>query len=351
MRSRVQARFFWIGAAAVAAALAAADAWTAEPNAPIAVTVTSSLEGEKGLSRILSAAGRGDVGRTAIDVERLLAASRWARLVSREPEVRVSIDSRERYERGRKTDDKGNVSIDHRYRADGSVEIGGRRMTVRAEQDFTEGQYSTRNDDDQFRKVAEKLVAEITNIVMASLDDLRPHRPEAGFAHAPKYKLLIKGDGLEVRDVAPGSPAERAGLQIKDRIRRIDDEKGTDQMDARVRTWWTEPPGTRVSLEIERNKQRQTVQLTLLPRAEWASAPAPAPAPVAAAAPAPASRPAAAPARTGGGSVELKPGMTEAEVVRLLGAPREKVAFGSKSLWRYDGFSLTFQSGRVVEMK
>jgi hypothetical protein len=78
---------------------------------------------------------------------------------------------------------------------------------------------------------------------------------------------------------------------------------------------------------------------------------------VAAAQPAPAARPvsaaAAAPARTGGGSsgVELKPGMTELEVAKLLGPPREKVAFGAKLLWRYDGYSITFQNGRVVDMK
>jgi hypothetical protein len=337
-----------VGAAALAAALAATASVAEESNAPIAVSVTSSLEGEKGLGRIFSAAGRGDVAHTATDVERLLAHARWARLVSRDPEVVVTIDSRERIERNRNRDKKGNISIDHRYRADGSVEVGRRRMTVRAEQDFTEGQYSTRNDDEQFRKVAEKLVTEITGVVMGYLDELRPNRPDAGFDHAAKHKLLFKGDGLEVKAVAAGSPAERAGIQVKDRIRRIDDEKGTDQMDARVRTWWTEQPGTRVSVEYERNKARQTVELTLLPRADWADAPMAAPV---AAVKSPAAARDSGQKGQGGGSVELKPGMTELEVVRLLGEPREKVAFGSKSLWRYDGFSVTFQKGRVVDMQ
>jgi hypothetical protein len=49
--------------------------------------------------------------------------------------------------------------------------------------------------------------------------------------------------------------------------------------------------------------------------------------------------------------VELKPGMTESEVVRLLGQPREKVAFGAKSLWKYEGYSVTFQNGKVIDMK
>lgn len=340
-------RHFGVGAAALAAALSATAVAAEEPNAPIAVSVTSSLEGEKGLGRILSAAGRGDAAATAREMQRLLGNARWARLVSRDPEVVVTIDSRERFERNRRTDKKGNVSIDHRYRADGSVEIGRNRMSIRAEHDFTEGGYSTRNDEEQFRKVAEKLMTEVTNAVMASLDDLRPNRPDAGFDHAAKYKLLFKGDGLEVKAVAPGSPAERAGLQVKDRIRRIDDEKGTDQMDYRVRTWWTERPGTRVSVEYERNKARQTVELVLLARGDWADAPMAAPAAMAKA-------PAAgrdSGRRSEGGSVELKPGMTELEVVRLLGEPREKVAFGSKLLWRYDGYSVTFQKGRVVDMQ
>ncbi len=348
---RVDIRSFWIGGTAVVAAWSAtaAPAAAQEPNAPIAVSVTSSLEGEKGLNRILSAAGRGDVADSARDLELLFAHARWARLVSRDPEAVVTIDARERIERSRSYDKKGNVSINHRYRVDASVEMNRRRSQVYAENDFTEGPYSTRNDSDQFEKVAEKLMDQISGVILADLDSLRPDRPDAGFAHTVKHKLLVKGDGLEVQTVAAGSPAEQAGLQLKDRIRRLDDEKGTDQMDYRVRTWWVESPGTRVSVEVERNKQRQTLQLTLLPRREWGSGaarstrPEPPPPPRAAGG--------ATSAPRGNSNVELKPGMTELEVVRLIGQPREKVAFGTKSLWRYDGYSLTFQNGRVIEMK
>jgi hypothetical protein len=353
-------RFFWIGAAALAAALAATAGWADEINAPIAIAVTSSLEGEKGLSRILSAAGRGDVADTAREVESLLAGPnrRWARIVSEEPEAIVVIENRERVERSRSRDKKGNITINHTYRAEGAVEIDRRRSTIRAEVDFSEGPYSTRNDDEQFRKVAEKLVAEVSGVIWSSLDDLRPNRPSAGFEHQAKHKMFFKGDGLEVTAVEPGSPAEQAGLQLKDRIRRIDDEKGTDQMDARVRTWWTESPGTRVALEVERNKQRQNLSLTLAPRGEWSGAShaaAPAHAAPAAASSAPAG--ASSLRRTGGSkeparsSVELKPGMSESEVARLLGQPKEKVAFGAKSLWKYDGYSVTFQNGKVIDMK
>jgi hypothetical protein len=324
----------------------------AEASAPISVYVTSSLEGEKGLGRVFSSASKGDVGASANDVEDLLRSRPWLRMASsNEAEVLVTIESRERYERRRSTDKEGKESIDHRYKVSGSVDVGGRRMPVRIEHDFTEKEYSTREDRDQFRKAAEKFVAETIGLINASLNDLRPDRPEAGFEHAAKYKLLVKGDGLEVRSVEPGSPAEEAGLQVKDRIRRIDAEKGTDQMDERARTWWVEEPGTAVMLDVERNKQRQSIRLTLMPRSQWAGgSPAPAPA----ARPAASARPAAAaPAgRTGGSSqVQLRPGMTELEVVKALGEPREKVAFGAKTLWRYDGFALTFESGRVTDMK
>jgi PDZ domain-containing protein len=360
---REHGQSYWtFGAAALAAfTVTAAPATAQGANDPIGIAVTSALEGQKGIGRILSAAGSGDVADTARDIERLVGNQRWARLVSGSPEVVITIHNRERIERRRSYDKKGNLSIEHRYSADGTVEIDRRRSQVHAELDFTEGQYSTRNDSDQFEKVAEKLWTEIAGIVLSDLNALRPDRPEAGFDHAAKYKLLVKGDGLEVRSVDPGSPAEQAGLQVKDRIRRIDDEKGTSQMDYRARTWWVEAPGTRVSLEYERDKARQTVQITLMPRREWGGGGAPV-----AAAP-PAARPVSATTSTApakgaasgakgassgsSSGVELKPGMTELEVSKLLGPPKEKVAFGAKSLWRYDGYSITFQNGRVIDMK
>jgi hypothetical protein len=319
----------------------------AQAGSPVTVRVTSSLEGEKGLGRVFSAASRGDVSATADDVEGLLRSRRWIRLEdSDRAEVVITIQGRERYERRRTTDKEGKESIDHRYKASGTVEVAGRRLPVNIEHDFTEKEYSTRDDAEQFRKVAEKFVAESLGLILQSLDELRPDRPEAGFEHQAKYKLLVKGDGLEVKSVEPGSPAEEAGLQVKDRIRRIDAEKGTDQMDERARTWWFEEPGTAVMLDVERNKQRQSMRLVLLPRAQWAGgsgAPAAPRADHDRAAPRPAGR--------SSGEVQLKPGMTELEVVRALGEPREKVAFGAKTLWRYDGFSLTFEGGRVTDMK
>ena len=62
------------------------------------------------------------------------------------------------------------------------------------------------------------------------------------------------------------------------------------------------------------------------------------------------STPAAAPAGDSSG-VEIKPGMTESQVVKSLGAPQKKVAFGAKTLWTYDGFTVTFVGGKVTDVK
>jgi hypothetical protein len=54
---------------------------------------------------------------------------------------------------------------------------------------------------------------------------------------------------------------------------------------------------------------------------------------------------------SGGSGVEIKPGMTPAQVVRSLGEPQKKVAFGAKNIWTYDGFTVTFVDGKVSDVK
>ena len=97
--------------------------------------------------------------------------------------------------------------------------------------------------------------------------------------------------------------------------------------------------------------------MTLLPRERWASlgaararsaAAQPRPPAVSPAAKLKASDP--APAAADSGSVELKPGMTESEVVRALGQPRKKVALGARTVWTYDGFRVTFTGGKVSSL-
>jgi Zn-dependent protease with chaperone function len=61
--------------------------------------------------------------------------------------------------------------------------------------------------------------------------------------------------------------------------------------------------------------------------------------------------PAAAPAAASSGPKEIKPGMSAAEVQRLLGAPKEQLAFGSQSKWVYPSLSVIFEGGKVKEVR
>ena len=334
-------------------------------NAPIAVHVSSALAEERGFSKLLSSASTGDVEATARDVETALRKHKWIQLVDRNPDVIVNVDKRERIETSKSTNKKGEVTINHRYTASATVRVGEReRDRVDADTTYSQGPSSTRDDRQQFENVANELATNIASRVMQSLDTLRPNRPRAGFAHKAKYKMLFRGDGLEVLSVDPGSPAEEAGLQPGDRIRMIDGEKGTDQMNAKVIAWWTDLPGSRYNLEVERNKQRRTVQMSLAspgqasrggnPNAARAEAPRTVGTVGAAtrtsSAPAPAKAPAASSASSGD-STELKPGMTQAQVQRAIGEPAKKVAFGAKTIWTYDGFTVTFVDGKVTDVK
>lgn len=322
-------------------------------NAPITVQVQSALANEKGFGRLMSSASTGDTDATARDLERDLQKYRWLQVVPRDPEVKITVDRRERTETSRTTDKKGGVTINHRYTATATLEVDGNRDRVDADTTYSQGPSATRDDNAQFDAVARELAANIAARISQDLDSLRPNRPRSGFTHKAKYKMLIRGDGLEIVAVAAGSPAEAAGLQVGDRIRSIDGEKGTDQMNERAYSWWTDLPGSRYNLEVERNKQRRIVQLGLLPVSQWAGAARREDAPRAAAAPVrekvAASRPADPP--SGGSGVEIKPGMTPAQVVRSLGEPQKKVAFGAKNIWTYDGFTVTFVDGKVTDVK
>ena len=335
-------------------------------NAPIAVHVTSALSEERGFGKLMSSATTGDVEATARDVETELRKHRWIQLVDRNPEVVVNVDKRERIETSKSTNKKGEVTINHRYTASATVRIGDReRDRVDGDTTYSQGPTSTRDDRAQFESVGKELATSIANRVMQSLDTLRPNRPRSGFAHKAKYKMIFRGDGLEVTSVDPGSPAEEAGLQAGDRIRMIDGEKGTDQMHAQVLAWWTDNPGSRYNLEVERNKQRRTVQLALVAPGQARRGGARAANAARAAAPQPRDgvglRRPTGPAREGNGrdrarrepddSTELKPGMTQAQVVRAIGEPAKKVAFGAKTIWTYDGFTVTFVDGKVTDVK
>ena len=58
-----------------------------------------------------------------------------------------------------------------------------------------------------------------------------------------------------------------------------------------------------------------------------------------------------APTSTASGSKEIKPGMTTAEVQRLLGAPKEQLTFGTQTKWVYPSLSVIFEGGKVKEVR
>ena len=336
-------------------------------NAPISVVVTSALDDQKGFGKLMSSASTGDVERTARDVEVELKKHRYLQMVGGDAEVVVNVDRRERTETSRSTNKKGELTVNHRYTASATVRIGkSERDRVDADTTYSQGPSSTRDDRAQFESVAKELSKNIAARILQSLDELRPNRPRAGFDHKAKYKMLFRGDGLEVTSVDPGGPAAEAGLEAGDRIRSINGEKGTDQMNAKVQSWWTDLPGAVYTLEVERNKLRRNVQIALVEpgRADRAPAPRRAAAPRAEAArpetPRPVTGSVAASGRTSNapasssssaGDTDLKPGMTQPQVTRALGEPQKKVTFGAKQIWTYDGFTVTFVDGKVTDVK
>ena len=50
-------------------------------------------------------------------------------------------------------------------------------------------------------------------------------------------------------------------------------------------------------------------------------------------------------------SLLLKEGMDEEAVMSVLGSPVQRVTLGSKEVWKYSGYSLLFEKGRLTEMR
>jgi len=83
-------------------------------------------------------------------------------------------------------------------------------------------------------------------------------RPYLGIATTD----ALGGSGAEVAEVKPGTPADRAGIQIGDVIVAIDGHpiRGSDDVGAAVAT---HKPGDKVTLDVLRNGDRRRLGATL----------------------------------------------------------------------------------------
>jgi hypothetical protein len=330
---------------------------------PITVEVASKSPEHQGLLEMLLSDSEADTSVTADELESALEGCSWLKVVTDGGEVAVAVRRRNRSESSRSKAKDGKVTISFRYLARAAIAIEGDRDWIEAEvtDSHTYDAGSSRmvpsysEDKSAFERVGLALGSKVREFVLARIEQLRPNGPDAGFRHKTKYKWLVKGDGLEVTEVFPGSPAERQGLSVGDRIRRIDGEGGTSEMDERVRTWRLEAPGTPVSLEVERDHARRTIEVELVSeRARSghkhdADPEVDPDEPVARHKASSDEGPAAqAPQRP---SVDLRPGMRTEEVERRLGSPLRIVNFGPKAVWSYEGFTVVFVDGVLKDVE
>lgn len=77
-----------------------------------------------------------------------------------------------------------------------------------------------------------------------------------------RFSLAPDGVGVVVDLVAPGMPAERAGLQPGDQIVAVDGQDLTNVPITRIVNWIAGPPNTKLVLDVRRDGQVRKVELT-----------------------------------------------------------------------------------------
>ncbi len=251
---------------------------TFSPN-PILIEIGAGASASGRLLDLLITAPDQEAAAAEREMADALSKKPWLRVVSSKGEAAVAVSRTRRVVDTRSESKDGKqTTIRFKYVVSAGIAIRGDRGAIEAETIVTRN-YSTagrqqspsRSEDrDAFGKVGRELASKAREWILPRIAVLRPEGPDAGFQHKAKFKFLLKGDGLAVVNVAPGSAAERAGLRAGDRIRRIDRETGTVPMDERAYTFRLDPPGTVVAIEVERGQQRSTIALTL--GSPWRSA-------------------------------------------------------------------------------
>src|SRR5512145_1121411 len=241
----------------------------AQDNTPITVEVEVNENRGGFLGSILSSS-RGSLRSSGSEVESRLRSQRWIRLTYSNAEASVTLTDQRRREVGRKENKKDDkVQVEYEYEVRGQLLVGRDRTSLSGEARTTVDSRSSPSDSTHFDTAARELADQAIAELAGHIDELRPDRPLLGFSHREKHRMLVRGDGLEVTDVALGGPAERAGLRVGDRIRRIDDETGTGDMSALVEQAWLLPEGARMLIEVERDKVRHVLEMRPVARSRW----------------------------------------------------------------------------------